>query len=51
MSNIVGSFFECFVCCGALARSAVFESSGGRTQATTKKSIGILNFKLKLLDF
>jgi MFS superfamily sulfate permease-like transporter len=35
MSNLVGSFFECFVCCGALARSAVFDSSGGRTQLVT----------------
>lgn len=32
MSNVVGSFFKCFVSCGALARSAVFEQSGGRTQ-------------------
>lgn len=32
MSNLVGSFFKSFVSCGALARSAVFESSGGRTQ-------------------
>ena len=35
ISNIVGSFFQCFVSCGALARTAVYESSGGRTQLVT----------------
>jgi len=35
ISNIVGSFFQCFVSSGALARTAVYESSGGRTQLVT----------------
>lgn len=34
MSNVVGSFFKSFTCCGALARTVVLESSGGRTQVT-----------------
>ena len=32
MSNVAGSFFKCFPASGALARSAVQESSGGKTQ-------------------
>jgi MFS superfamily sulfate permease-like transporter len=32
MSNVVGSFFKCFVSCGALARTVVLEASGGKTQ-------------------
>jgi SulP family sulfate permease len=35
MANIVGSFFKCFVSCGALARTAVVDSSGGKTQLVT----------------
>ena len=32
MSNVVSSFFSSFVSCGALARTVVLESSGGRSQ-------------------
>jgi MFS superfamily sulfate permease-like transporter len=35
MANVVGSFFKCFVSCVALARTAVADSSGGRTQVVT----------------
>lgn len=35
MANVVGSFFKCFVSCGALARTVVLESSGGKTQLVT----------------
>ena len=42
MANIVGSFFQCFTSCGALARSAVQDSSGGRTQLVTILASGII---------
>lgn len=32
MANIVGSCFKCFVSCASLARTVIFESSGGKTQ-------------------
>ena len=35
MANVVGSFFQCFVSCGALSRTVVLESSGGKTQFVT----------------
>jgi len=35
MANIVGSYFKCFTSAGALARTAVVESSGGKTQLVT----------------
>ena len=35
MSNAISSFFQCFSASGALARSAVLESSGGSSQMTT----------------
>lgn len=41
-SNIVCSFFLSFVSCGALARTVVFESSGGRTQLVTVIASGII---------
>jgi hypothetical protein len=42
MANVVGSFFQCFVSCGALARTAVLESSGGKTQLVTVIASGIV---------
>ena len=39
MANVVGSFLKCFVSCGALARSMVCESSGGKTQVIYFKII------------
>jgi MFS superfamily sulfate permease-like transporter len=41
MANVVGSFLKCFVSCGALARSMVLESSGGKTQVNRQ------NLKIK----
>lgn len=35
LANIVGSFFKCFTSAGALARTAVVDSSGGKTQLVT----------------
>ncbi len=35
MANLVGSCFKCFTSAGALARTAVLESSGGKTQLVT----------------
>lgn len=35
MANVVGSFFQCFISCGALARTVVLESSGGKSQFVT----------------
>jgi MFS superfamily sulfate permease-like transporter len=35
MANVVGSFFKCFVSSGALTRSIILESSGGKTQLVT----------------
>ncbi len=32
MANIAGSFFKCFTSAGALARTVVYESSGGKSQ-------------------
>ena len=37
MANIAGSFFKCFNSAGALARTVVFESSGGKTQVNKHK--------------
>ena len=42
MSNVVSSFFSSFVSCGALARTVVLESSGGRSQLVTFISSGII---------
>ncbi len=42
MANVVGSFFQCFVSCGALARTAVLENSGGKTQLVTVIASGIV---------
>ena len=35
MANLVGSFFRCFTSCGALARTVVVDSSGGKSQLVT----------------
>nr|XP_054749942.1 pendrin-like [Lytechinus pictus] len=35
VSNIISSFFHCFVCCGALARTSIQEAVGGKTQIVT----------------
>ena len=42
MANLSGSFFKCFTSAGALARSAVFESSGGNSQLVTVISSSIV---------
>lgn len=34
-SNVAGSFFQSFACCGSLSRTVVADSSGGKTQLVT----------------
>jgi SulP family sulfate permease len=55
MANIAGSFFKCFVSCGALARTVVLESSGGRTQLVTVIAscvvLSVMLFFTMLLEF
>ena len=52
MSNTVSSFFQCFCASGALARSAVLESSGGSSQITTGvASLVVLNVLLWIAPY
>lgn len=50
MSNISGSFFQCFTCAGALSRTALADSSGGKTQLVTVISSGIVLLVLLALS-
>lgn len=44
--NIAGSFFSCMPFSASLSRSAIQESSGGKTQLASLVSCGILTFVL-----
>jgi SulP family sulfate permease len=41
MSNLGSSFFQCFSSCAALARCAIFDSSGGSSQIVSIVSCGL----------
>ncbi len=46
VSNIIGSFLQCFVSCASLSRSLVQENAGGVTQVCfgpTTNHLGRLN--------
>lgn len=44
--NIIGSFFSCMPFSASLSRSAIQESTGGKTQIASLISCGILTFIL-----
>ena len=50
MANIAGSFFQCFTSAGALARTAVFDSSGGKSQLVTLIASSIVLLVLLVLS-
>jgi MFS superfamily sulfate permease-like transporter len=50
MANICGSFFQCFTSCGALGRTALADSSGGKTQLVTVISSSIVVLVLLFLS-
>lgn len=45
-SNVFGSFFSCLPLSASLSRSAIQESTGGRTQIASLVSCGLLTFVL-----
>lgn len=45
-SNVCGSFFSCLPLSASLSRSAIQQSTGGRTQIASLISCGILTFVL-----
>lgn len=40
LSNTVGGFFQCYSVTSSLSRSLVQESTGGKTQVNTHRSVG-----------
>lgn len=50
MANISGSFFQCFTSAGALARTAVVDSSGGKSQLVTVIASSIILLVLLVLS-